>query len=116
MARRKGLDVANKRRWMDSLYRHNCRVDLAMKMQRGYCVDCKLAVTEQNSIAFDWDHIDRSTKFREVSKLRNGNTLQMLDEIAKCALRCAICHRIKTYAEQENEPVNMAHDQQLSMF
>lgn len=116
MARRKGLDVANKRRWMNNLYRHNCQVDFAMKMQRGNCVDCGLIVTENNSIAFDWDHIDRSTKFREVSKLRNGSTMQMLEEIAKCALRCAICHRIKTYAEQKNEPVNTNHDFQLRLF
>jgi hypothetical protein len=116
MTRRKGLDMANKRRWMDSLYRHNCCVDMAMKMERKQCADCGLAVTEHNSIAFDWDHIDRTTKFKEVSKLRNGSTLQMLNEIAKCALRCAICHRIKTYVERENEPAFTAENTQMSLF
>ncbi len=115
--RRKGLDTANKRRLMQNLYNHNKRVDLEMKLAAGACVDCGLVVTETNSVGFDWDHVDRSTKVREVSKFRNGSTARMLEEIAKCVLRCSPCHRVKTRQENENCTANVPiHDDQLTLF
>jgi hypothetical protein len=115
--RRKGLDTHNKKRLMRSLYEHNKQVDLQMKLEAGMCVDCGLVVTPTNAVGFDWDHIDRNSKVREVSKFRNGSTLRMLEEIAKCVLRCAPCHRVKTKENNENQTVNAPCDtEQLTLF
>lgn len=57
------------------------------------CVDCK----ESNPIVLDFDHV-RGTKKDNVGKLaRSGSCLDTLkEEIAKCDVRCANCHRKKT--------------------
>lgn len=55
------------------------------------CVDCK----EKDPIVLEFDHI--SDKIVEVSKMhRNYNLEQVKNEINKCQVRCANCHRRKT--------------------
>jgi hypothetical protein len=56
------------------------------------CVDCGF----EDIRALDFDHI-RGYKKREVSKLvHEGYPWQTIaDEIAKCEVRCANCHRIR---------------------
>lgn len=60
------------------------------------CVDCGIS----DPLVMEFDHV-RGTKIREVSLLvREGATLARLRaEIAKCAVRCANCHRRKTARE-----------------
>lgn len=61
------------------------------------CVDCG----ESNPGVLDFDHIDRSKKRQTVSdmcrRLVSIETLQ--EEMDKCEIRCACCHRIKTAIE-----------------
>lgn len=58
------------------------------------CVDCGIA----NPIVLEFDHIDGSTKFKEVSRMIGDgySWLKIQDEISKCDVRCANCHRIRT--------------------
>jgi hypothetical protein len=57
------------------------------------CVDCGYA----NPIALEFDHV-RGRKIAAISVLAGDSwSLEKIqDEIAKCDVRCAICHRIKT--------------------
>ncbi|QQR82198.1 hypothetical protein IPJ70_02855 [Candidatus Campbellbacteria bacterium] len=61
------------------------------------CVDCG----EQDPIVLDFDHKNRAEKFKSVSKMLSGHYSweSVLKEIKKCTVRCANCHRRKTYKE-----------------
>lgn len=56
------------------------------------CSDCGKTFS---SVAMDFDHV-RGVKFRMVSTMVNYSWERVLDEIAKCELVCANCHRIRT--------------------
>lgn len=50
----------------------------------------------------DFDHIDPKTKLDNVANLvHNGSIKKVWEEIAKCDLLCANCHRERTHGEQE---------------
>ena len=58
------------------------------------CVDCGNADIR----VLQFDHIDPSTKHKCIGQLVDSKK-KMLEEIAKCEVRCANCHMIRT-AEQ----------------
>lgn len=62
----------------------------AVKMARG-CVDCGF---KDHPAALDFDHV-RGVKLLNVSAAKS--IAQADAEIAKCEVRCANCHRIKTW-------------------
>lgn len=64
----------------------------AIKLASG-CVDCGY---NENPIALDFDHRDSRHKRSDVSQMVNDSLTAALEEIAKCDVRCANCHRIKT--------------------
>lgn len=69
------------------------RAFLASILVDGYCVDC----SECNILVLDFDHVDPSTKLHSVADLlANGGLPALKREVAKCVLRCANCHRIRT--------------------
>jgi hypothetical protein len=56
-------------------------------------VDCG----ETDPLVLDFDHVDRTTKSREVSWfIRRRDLVGLAAEIAKCEVRCANDHRRKT--------------------
>ena len=65
----------------------------AIKLEMG-CVDCGYA---EDAIALDFDHV-RGEKIANVSKMAKALVAWdlVLDEIAKCEVVCANCHRIRT--------------------
>lgn len=69
----------------------------AEKMKRGECLVCKLKVTPDTTYRFDFDHRDPTLKREQVSHLTSCNEKIIQDEMLKCDLLCAICHRDKTY-------------------
>jgi hypothetical protein len=60
------------------------------------CVDCG----ESDPIVLEFDHV-RGQKRKDVSNLwRSGASIKsLIDEFAKCDIRCANCHRRKTHKE-----------------
>lgn len=57
------------------------------------CVDCGYS----NILALQFDHV-RGIKFKNISELVHGGyaVATIESEIAKCVVRCANCHQIKT--------------------
>lgn len=58
------------------------------------CVDCESADIE----SLDFDHVLPSTKTANIADMvRDGKPLDRIrDEVAKCEVRCANCHRRRT--------------------
>lgn len=56
------------------------------------CIICG----EDDPVVLEFDHRDPSEKFKEISKLMNYSTKRIIDEIDKCDVLCANCHRRKT--------------------
>ena len=61
------------------------------------CVDCK---NYYHYYVMDYDHRDETTKKEDVSSVANQLSLKMVkEEIAKCDLVCANCHRERTHLQ-----------------
>ena len=59
------------------------------------CIDCG----EKDPIVLEFDHKDPDSKTRNVSRFLSGHFSwdSVMSEISKCEVRCANCHRRKTY-------------------
>ncbi|MFH8577202.1 hypothetical protein [Streptomyces zaomyceticus] len=73
-----------------------------IKTTRG-CADCGF---NAHLAALDFDHLDPKSKSKSVSWLvsHNAPMQRILDEIEKCEVVCANCHRIRTYERRDWEP------------
>lgn len=56
-------------------------------------------------VCMDFDHRDRLTKTENVSKLVSRRYELILQEIEKCDLVCANCHRIRTQSRLDHIPI-----------
>ncbi len=70
------------------------------------CIDCG----ETDVVVLEFDHKDRKIKDVEVSLIvRNMRSIRVLmQEIEKCEVRCANCHRRKTAKENKNWKLRFA--------
>lgn len=68
------------------------------KEHRGGCMDCKVCVEDDNYPMFHFDHLPEFEKLYEISAMaRRGQPKDIIRaEMAKCELRCANCHGLKT--------------------
>jgi hypothetical protein len=88
---------ANKQRYIDAAARRKKalleeRFIFLMAYFRDHpCVDCG----ETDPIVLEFDHL-RDKKFTIATGIRNRNWNDVLDEIAKCDVVCANCHRRRT--------------------
>ena len=97
-------DRAAKRRWYENnreVYREKNRrkKEYLKEIMREYksrpCADCG---GEFPFYVMDFDHRDAGNKCLSVSKMvQRMNVQRLQDEIAKCDVVCANCHRIRTY-------------------
>ena len=78
-------------------HRLKIRAELLNYLSDKSCVDCG----EKDPIVLEFDHIDSKNKFKIVAKLLSGHYSwkTVLSEIQKCDIRCANCHRRKTYRQ-----------------
>lgn len=65
-------------------------------LQMHPCVDCG----ETDPVVLEFDHV-RGEKRNVISRLKNSSAKAVKQEIEKCVVRCANCHRRKT-AKQFN--------------
>ena len=61
------------------------------------CITCG----EKDYRVLDFDHTNQKRKFKSVSDMRSGHYSwqSVYAEIYKCKIRCANCHRRKTYKQ-----------------
>lgn len=61
------------------------------------CIDCG----ERDPVVLDFDHRVPNQKFKSVAKMLSGHYSwnSVLAEIKKCDIRCANCHRRKSYVQ-----------------
>lgn len=67
------------------------------KLERG----CKICGYKESAYALDLDHIDRSEKTFKLSDAHSVSWERLHEELAKCEVLCANCHRIKTQEEKD---------------
>jgi hypothetical protein len=74
--------------------RHVKRINAIVREAKNKpCVDCG---HQFPPVAMDFDHVRGDKKFSLAKAARRNRTIQeVLDEIAKCEIRCAVCHRIR---------------------
>ena len=91
---RKDLYAAQKR------HRIRVRGQLLNFLSTKNCLDCG----ENDPIVLEFDHREPSDKFKPISRLLSGHYSweSVLKEIQKCEVRCANCHRRKTYKQFNN--------------
>lgn len=68
----------------------------AYKIAAG-CIDCGYSL---HPAALDFDHRNPAEKSGNVGHLIFGNLDRLMAEIAKCDVRCANCHRIRSQAQR----------------
>lgn len=73
----------------------------SIKISKG-CIDCGY---KDHPAALHFDHIERNDKNFKIS----GNHMRRLEiiltEIDKCVVRCANCHAIKTFNNEDTLPI-----------
>ncbi|QXL90328.1 hypothetical protein [Salmonella phage NINP13076] len=62
---------------------------LLLDFKSSGCILCG----EKEPVALDLHHIDESTKDANVSDLMRRGTKRLIDEMNKCVVLCANCHR-----------------------
>lgn len=79
-------------------HRVKIRTKLFEFLSTKHCIDCG----EKDPVVLDFDHKNPPDKFKPVSKLLSGHWswISVQREIEKCEIRCANCHRRKTYKQQ----------------
>lgn len=53
-------------------------------------------------MAMDFDHRDDEVKHTEVARLKTASLRRLVDEILKCEVVCANCHRVRTQARKQS--------------
>lgn len=67
-----------------------CRI---IKVRSG-CKDCGY---QAHAAALDFDHRPDEVKSFEIARAANRVRARVLEEIAKCDVVCANCHRVRTF-------------------
>lgn len=79
--------------------RHRVRVQekLFLFLSDKKCIDCG----ESDPVVLEFDHVVPNDKFKSISTMRSGHYSwdSVSAEIKKCEIRCANCHRRRTYEQ-----------------
>tara|TARA_R110001583_G_scaffold71475_1_gene201301 strand:- start:2776 stop:3186 length:411 start_codon:yes stop_codon:yes gene_type:complete len=111
--------LLNKDKYLRKAYLHNKKTRCRNKIfidnikESSPCVDCG----ESNPIVLEFDHV-RGVKKENVSDMvRQSYCLKTIqEEIDKCEVRCANCHRIVTHErrQEKREKIEEAQEEEMS--
>jgi hypothetical protein len=94
-------DQSDERRQKHYAARNNRRIDNRMfvwkYLEKNPCHICG----ESDPRVLEFDHEDPETKSGNISEMYTYSKRKILEEIAKCKVMCANCHRRKTYDQFE---------------
>jgi hypothetical protein len=86
--------VIDKAKKYSKIARVRIRTHINTHLKANPCVDCG----ETNIIVLEFDHTGDDKHFSISDAVRKGYSIKKVEnEIAKCEVRCANCHRKKTY-------------------
>jgi hypothetical protein len=93
------MPYKDKTKLYEAQKRHRIKVRklLLEYLSTKHCFDCG----ENDPVVLDFDHKNTKTKFKNVSMMLSGHYswISVMKEIEKCDIRCANCHRRKTYKQ-----------------
>jgi hypothetical protein len=93
------MPYKDRKKLYEAQKRHRIKVRLKVLefLSSRKCVDCG----ENDPIVLEFDHKNPSKKFKPISIMLSGHYSweSLLKEIKKCEIRCANCHRRKTYRQ-----------------
>ena len=69
----------------------------AIEYKGGKCEDCNLSYPNIPHCVFDFHHLNPSEKDFDWKKMRLISLERMKEELNKCVLLCANCHRIRHF-------------------
>ena len=75
-------------RWVD-------RKIKAINYKGSECIDCNLKLSTSHYAVFEFHHLNPSLKDFDWGKLRLQSWSTVINELDKCVLLCANCHRIR---------------------
>lgn len=80
------------------------RIKVREKLFAFLCTKCCFDCGENDPIVLDFDHRDPIKKFKTIGKMLSGHYSwdSVQKEIGKCEIRCANCHRRRTYLVQKS--------------
>ena len=78
------------------------------------CADCGIVYYDEPFL-MDYHHVDPSSKLFPVSDPRSRSRAKILDEISKCVLLCAICHRRRHQYEEAETTQNSTNQLELDL-
>lgn len=81
------------------------------KLKKG----CSVCGYNESPEALDLDHIDRKQKKFKLSQGYKRTWQNIMVELEKCVVLCAICHRKKTHAEKDYFNHDYKEDQILKL-
>lgn len=85
---------------LQKVRRSENRVKIVQYLKSHPCIDCG----ESDIRVLDFDHVDPSSKTQNVTRMACASTYswdRVKEEIDKCEIRCANCHRKKTIGEPD---------------
>lgn len=91
----------NSRRYQNKKERRVYALQVIRELKKQPCTDCDQTYPYY---VMDFDHLG-DKEFLISRGINEGRSLKrVLEEIAKCELVCANCHRIRTFTRMEEEP------------
>lgn len=106
----KNKDVIKRKAHLFTIQARKRNYDLIAEYKKTHpCVDCGIIFPD---CAMDFDHI-KGKKFHNIALLANAaySWETILKEIEKCEVRCANCHRIKTWIKKISRDGEVASHQ-----
>ncbi len=88
---------ANKQRYLERNTRYRAEIHNFVKeiKEKKPCKDCDV---KYPYYVMDFDHLDESTKVKDINFLSSTGRIGTLkQEIVKCEVVCANCHRVRTH-------------------
>jgi len=64
---------------------------------------CEFCGKKYDSCNMQFDHINPNIKHKQISHLKSAKVNDLLEEISKCRILCAACHRKKSLEEQKKK-------------
>jgi hypothetical protein len=67
----------------------------SIEYKGGKCEDCGIIATMENRSIFDFHHLNPSNKKDDINEIQTKNIDRLKEELDKCVLLCANCHRLR---------------------